>query len=232
MTVTTSHIMNGLDVDKATETIDALKSDPDLARCEFRLSNKWLDGGHNHSMVGGFYGAKQEMQHASTFELDADEPYVIARTDKGANPVELPLDAIAACVTTSTVYHASVQGIEIQELESELEGDIDLRGFLGISDNVRKGYQNIRVNFKVKTQESEDLERLKALATFSPVFDVVTNGTKVDMNIERKQEASAWLIGASQGENHEYRQKRHGNPDHRRPERLPQRTGCYLGTCR
>ena len=186
MATATSHIVNGLDTEKVVQTIDAIKSDADIAKCKFRLSNKWINGGNNHSIVGGFYGAKQEMEHASTFELDADEPYVLAGTDKAANPVEHLLNALAACVTTSMVYHAAVQGIEIKELESELEGDLDLRGFLGISDSVRKGYQNIRVNFKIKTDEGADLEKLKELTTFSPVFDVVTNGTKVNINIERK----------------------------------------------
>jgi uncharacterized OsmC-like protein len=105
--------------------------------------------------------------------------------DKGANPVEHLLHALAACVTTSMVCHAAVRGIRIDELESELEGDIDLRGFLGLSQDVRKGYQNICIKFKIKTDE-ENLEKLKALAEFSPGFDVVSNGTSVDIQIERQ----------------------------------------------
>jgi hypothetical protein len=82
------------------------------------------------------------------------------------------------------VYHAAVRGIQLDEVESALEGDIDLRGFLAISDEVRPGYQEIRVNFKVKT-DLKNLEDLKALIKLSPVYDVVSTGTRVKVQIER-----------------------------------------------
>jgi uncharacterized OsmC-like protein len=110
---------------------------------------------------------------------------VLGSNDKGANPVEHLLNALTACMTNSLVCHAAARGIHIEELESEVEGDIDLRGFLGLSADVRKGYRNIRVKFKVKSDE-ENLDRLKRLAEFSPVFDVVSSGTNVDFQIERK----------------------------------------------
>jgi uncharacterized OsmC-like protein len=83
------------------------------------------------------------------------------------------------------VYHAAVRGIKLEEVESELEGDIDLQGFLAISDKVRPGYQEIRVNFKVKT-DIENVDRLKALTKLSPVYDVVSSGTNVKVQIETK----------------------------------------------
>jgi hypothetical protein len=88
-------------------------------------------------------------------------------------------------MTTTMVYHAAVRGIKLEEVESELEGDIDLKGFLAISDKVRPGYQEIRANFKVKT-DIENVDRLKALTKLSPVYDVVSNGTRVKVHIERK----------------------------------------------
>ena len=88
-------------------------------------------------------------------------------------------------MTTTMVYHAAVRGIKLEEVESELEGDLDLKGFMDLSDEVRPGYQEIRVNFKVKT-DIEDLERLKALIRFSPVYDVVSSGTRVKVQVERK----------------------------------------------
>ena len=88
-------------------------------------------------------------------------------------------------MTTTMVYHAAVRGIKLEEVESELEGDIDLKGFLAISDKVRPGYQEIRVKFKVKT-DAENVERLKALSRLSPVYDVVSNGTSVKVQIETK----------------------------------------------
>jgi hypothetical protein len=88
-------------------------------------------------------------------------------------------------MTTTMVYHAAVRGIKLDEVESELEGDLDLRGFFGISDDVRPGYQEIRVNFKVKT-DLDNVETLKELTRLSPVYDVVSNGTRVIVQIEKK----------------------------------------------
>jgi uncharacterized OsmC-like protein len=180
-------ILNGVNVETVNSLVNAIEENPELAKCKFRLRNKWINCGHNHSTVGKFYAANQEHSHLKTFELDADEPPILAGEDIGPNPVEHLLNALAACLTTTLVYHAAIRGIKIDELESELEGDIDIRGFLGLAkkDEVRRGYKEIRVNFKVKT-DAENVERLKALSKLSPVFDVTSNGTKVDVRIERK----------------------------------------------
>ncbi|MFQ5972388.1 MAG: OsmC family protein [Alphaproteobacteria bacterium] len=177
--------LNGVNVTAVNELIENVQADPELAKCRFHIKNKWLTCGQNQSKVESFYGAKQEIAHEAPFDLRADEPPILAGHDTGANPVEHLLNALAACLTTSLVYHAAVRGIEVDELESELEGDLDLQGFLGLSNEVRSGYQNIRVNFKVKTAE-DNIEKLKALSKFSPVFDVTSNGTNVTVNIERK----------------------------------------------
>ena len=177
-------ILNGVNVTTLENVANDIKENPELAKCKFRLKNKWINGGYNHSTVGDFYAANQENSHLNTFELDADEPLILVGTDTGANPVEHLLNALSACLTTSLVYHAALRGIQIDELESELEGDLDVRGFMGLSDEVRKGYENIRVNFKVKT-DAENLKRLKALSRLSPVYDVTSNGTNVDVQIER-----------------------------------------------
>ena len=178
-------ILNGVNITTMENVVNDMKEDPGLAKCKFRLKNKWVNGGHNHGTVGDFYAAKQEISHLNTLELDADEPPFIAGTDLVPNPVEHLLNALSACMTTALVYHAALRGIEIEELESELEGDLDMRGFLGLSDDVRRGYENIRVKFKVKTDE-DNLKRLKALSKLSPVFDVTSNGTNIDVQIERK----------------------------------------------
>lgn len=177
--------LNGVDVEKVNDTVNAVEKDPKLAKFRFRLSNKWINCGHNHSVVSGFYGAGQEIPHAKAFKLDADEPPALAGGDIGPNPVEYLLKALAGCLTSTLVYHAALRGIKIEELEAELEGDIDLRGFLGLSDDVKRGYEEIRVNYKIKTDE-KNLERLKALSKLSPVFDVVSKGTRVSINIARK----------------------------------------------
>jgi uncharacterized OsmC-like protein len=188
MTMTTdkkSTQINGINLDVLSDTVQAIQKDPDLGKCRFRARNTWLDANHNCSTISGFYGAKQEHSHKQRFELHADEPPILAGQDDGANPVEHLLHALASCVTTSMVAHASVKGIHIEELESELEGDIDLRGFLGLDPHVPKGYTNIRVTFKVKTDE-DNLQKLKILAGFSPVYNTLTHGTKVDIQVLAK----------------------------------------------
>ena len=177
--------VNGINVNVLKETVGAIQADPELGKCHFRASNKWIDANHNCSTITGFYGAKQEFAHKQTFELHADEPAILAGNDEGANPVEHLLNALASCVTTSMVAHAAVRGIHIEELESKLEGDIDLRGFLGLDPKVPKGYTNIRVTFKVKT-DADNIQKLKTLAEFSPVYNTLIHGTTVDIQVEPK----------------------------------------------
>jgi uncharacterized OsmC-like protein len=178
------HEINGINVDVLKETVGAIQAEPELGKSRFRAHNRWIRGNHNCTTILDFYGAKQEMLHKQEFELHADEPPLLAGEDEGANPVEHLLHALASCVTTSMVAHAAVRGIHIEELECEVEGDIDLRGFLGLPDDVPKGYTDIRVNFRVKTDEG-NLERLKRLAAFSPVFNTVTQSAKVDIEVGR-----------------------------------------------
>jgi len=182
-TVATS--INGVDIETLMGTVDAIKNDPGLGACRFRANNTWLGGNHNRSTVTGFYGAKQEIAHKQTFTMDADEPAILAGHDEGANPVEHLLHALASCLTTSMVAHAAVRGIEIEELESTLEGDIDLRGFLGLDMTVPKGYTEIRASFRVKARP-EDLDRIRELAKFSPVFNTITQGARVAVDVKLK----------------------------------------------
>ena len=177
--------VNGVDVGVLQTTVSNIQQDPDLAKCRFHIRNKWLDANHNQTTVTSFYGAKQEIEHKQPFELHADEPPILAGSDQGANPVEHLLNALAACVTTSMVAHAAVRGIQIEELESEVEGDIDLRGFLGIAPDVPKGYTDIRVKFKAKA-DAKNMKRLKRLAEYSPVYNTLTNGVNVDIQVEPK----------------------------------------------
>ena len=179
------NIINGLDMDVLKETVSSVENQPELGKCRFRATNKWLGGGHNCTTITSFYGAGQEMSHKQAFELHADEPPILAGQDSAANPVEHLLNALASCMTTSMVAHAAVRGIQIDEVESEIEGDIDLRGFLGLSEDVPKGYTNIRIKFKVKS-DVDDMDKLKSLVEFSPVYNTIINGSNVDIQIEPK----------------------------------------------
>lgn len=178
-------MINGVDVERLTGTVNAVKNKPAIARFQFRATNNWLTGGHNRTNIKGFYGACQEdTTRAKPFLLDADEPSVLLGEDQGANPVEYVLTALAGCLTTSMVYHAAANGIKIDEVESSLEGDLDLHGFLGLSDNIRNGYQNLRVIMKVKSDAPA--EKLAEFTKRSPVLDIVSNPVPVSIQIEKK----------------------------------------------
>lgn len=181
----TINLVNGIDIDVLQNTVNAIQQEPELGKCRFHVTNRWLGANHNCTTVTSFYGAKQEIAHKQSFELHADEPEILAGQDQGANPVEHLLNALAACVTTSLVAHAAVRGINLEEVESEIEGDIDLQGFLGLSKDVPKGYTDIRIKFKVKSNE-ENAERLKRLAEYSPVFNTLIHRTNVNIEIEHK----------------------------------------------
>ena len=188
-----SQIINGVDVAGLMQTIDAVKADPTIAKFRFRLNNEWLEGGHNRSTLNEFYGAGQQHQRPSSFLIHADEPVVLLGHDLAPNPAEYLLTALAACVTSSLVYHAAARGIKIEQVESQLEGDVDVRGFLGLDPSVRNGFQNIRMTLAIHADVTdEQLEELASLGTgFSPVFDSVTNGVPVTVRTERMKTEQA-----------------------------------------
>ena len=180
--------VNGVDVERLEATVSAIQADPTIARFVFRASNRWLRGGHNRTVIKDFYGAgKEDTSRAKEFVLDNDEPDVLLGADKGANPVEFVLHALAGCLTTSLVYHAAARNIHIQEVATTFEGDLDLRGFLGLSEEVRNGYEGITVTMMIKADASKEvLEELCELAQQrSPVFDIVTNPVPVSVRLAR-----------------------------------------------
>lgn len=168
--------INGLNVKAATETIAAIKADKTLAGFQFRARNKWITGGENRSTIRDFYGAgREDDSRSSTFEFTNGEPPVLLGNNEGANPVEFLLHALAGCVTTTFVLHAMARGITVHELSTELEGDIDLQGLLGLDDTVPAGYEKIRIRMHVKADCSEqELEDLLAYAQqHSPVCNTI-----------------------------------------------------------
>ena len=183
-----STITNGVMVDDLFATIDAVKSTPAIAEFKFRASNRWVNGSQTVSTVHGFHGALQELSHRQPIVLESDEPAILLGKDTAANPGEYLLHSLASCLTTAMVYHAAARGIQIFELESTVEGDIDLHGFLDLDKNVRKGYQAIRVNFKIKADvPDEKLQELVQLAPqYSAVFDSLVNGVPVSITASRK----------------------------------------------
>jgi uncharacterized OsmC-like protein len=178
--------LNGVNTPALFATLDVVKAQPELARFQFRATNRWLSGTHSRSRIESFSGAGGEHRHAGILEFDADHPAVLVGADYAPTPVEFLLHAIAACITSGIGNIAAARGVKLTEVESTVEGDIDLRGILGLSGEVRNGYEQMRVHFRVKGDAApEKLEAIVAQAKArSAVFDVLTNGTTVNVSAE------------------------------------------------
>ena len=176
-------IVNGVNVTALFETVEAVSANPEIAKFNFRAKNTWLGGDRNRSTIKDFTGALEEHRGGvQAFIADNGEPDVLLGDDSAPNPVEWLLHALIGCMTTTTAYHAAANGIVIEAIDSELEGDLDLRGFLGLSPDVRKGYSAIRVRMRVKTKASADA--IKQLTQMSPVLDVVSRSVPVNVSVE------------------------------------------------
>ncbi len=183
-----STLVNGVNVDQLVETINAIEENPDLARFSFRARNEWLDGGHSRTIFQEFYGAGQEdTSRSEPLVLYADEPPVLLGENNAPNAVEAVIHALAACLGVGFVYNAAAQGVTVESLEIDLEGDLDLRAFLGLSEDVRPGYNNIEVNYRVKTDAPEEkvVELCKYVQKTSPVLDIISNPVPVSVNGEQ-----------------------------------------------
>lgn len=180
-------VINGVDVEGLFGTIDLIKQQPDIAKFKFRARNKWVDGTHNRATVRDFYGALKEDNSRDPAVYELDEPPILLGNNLGSNPVEYLLVGLSGCLTTSMIAHASARGIEIRGVESRYEGDIDLRGFLGISDEVPVGYQSIRVYFKIDADISKDQkeELVRMAQKYSPVFNTITKSTPVSVQLDK-----------------------------------------------
>ena len=178
--------LNGVNLERLSETINAIKSDSNLAHFKFRAANEWVSCGYNRTEIKPFYGAGKEFSDRDVrFTLEADSPEVLLGTDKATDAVEYLLQALSACLTTTIVYHSAAKGFTIHKLSSTYEGDLDLHGFLGLSDKIKKGFSEIRVKFNVETDANES--DLKELIKFSPVYEMVSAGVpvKVDFNVTK-----------------------------------------------
>jgi uncharacterized OsmC-like protein len=187
MTNTLTTIRNGVDTQQMYGTLDAIKAQPELGTFQFRATNHWLDGAHNRTTIQQFHGAGQEdTSRDRPFVIDAGEPAVLLGSDTGANPAEHLLHALAACLTTSLVYVAAARKVRLTEVRSTLEGDMDVRGALGLSDEVRNGFENINVKFRVKGDAPAEKLRevVERAQQRSAVYDMVTNGVPVSVEVE------------------------------------------------
>jgi len=183
----TEKFVNGVNVEQLFDTIEAIKSDPELAKFKFRATNRWIDGTNNRATVKDFYGARKEDHSRAPWVFEIDEPPVLCGNNLAANPVEYLLVALSGCLTTSLVAHAAARGIKVNKVESRYEGELDLRGFLGISEDVPVGYRTIRLYFKVDADISEaEKKELVAMAQkYSPVFNSIAKPVAVSVLLEQ-----------------------------------------------
>jgi len=184
--------LNGLDTAQMMATIEAIQSQPSLARFQFRNRNQWVNGGENRSTIQDFYGAGQEdSSRSAPFEFVNGEPPVLLGANEGANPVEFLLHALAGCVTTTFVLHAAARGIRIESISTRMEGDIDLHGLLGLDDSVSPGYEQIRITMDIKADCSdEELDELLAYSRdHSPVCSTVCRPVPVVVERDAGEQA-------------------------------------------
>ena len=178
--------LNGVDTPNLFATINLVGQQPELAKFQFRASNSWQLGTHSRSTIESFMGAGAEQRHVRTFEFDADHPAVLVGGDNGATPVEFLLVALASCLTAGIGNIAAARGVKLTSVESRLEGDIDLRGILGLPTEGRNGYERIRANFTIKGDAPP--EKLRAIVeqsrARSAVFDVLANGVPVEISVD------------------------------------------------
>jgi uncharacterized OsmC-like protein len=187
MTTQTPTQVNGVNVDQLVATVNAIRQNPDLARFQFRAHNEWIGGGHSRTTIQGFYGAGQEDASRSRhFILEGDEPPVLLGSNAGPNAVEAVLHALASCLAVGFIYNAAARGIHVESLSFDLEGDLDLRAFLGLSEEVRPGYEGIRLSYRVKSDAPR--EKLEELCNYvqktSPVLDIIRKPVPVTVSLE------------------------------------------------
>jgi uncharacterized OsmC-like protein len=177
-------IRNGVDTATLFATISAIKGDPELARFQFRATNQWIRGTHSQSTMAGFFGARQEMTHTTAYTADADHPAILVGEDNAPTPVEYLLHALAACLTAGVANIAAARGVKLTEVTSTVEGDIDLLGVLGLSDEVRNGYQQIKVTLNGKGDDPEKLRQVvEQSRRRSAVYDVLTRGVPISIDV-------------------------------------------------
>src|SRR3954470_3920273 len=187
-TITSSTpIRNGIDTAQVYGTLDVLKAQPEAARFEFHVRNRWIDGTHSRSTIHGFWGAgAADVSRSEPFVVDASEPPVLFGHNEAPNPAEFLLHALAGCLTLTIVNVAAARKVELHEVSSSLTGVLDARGATGIDDSHRNGFERIEVGFTIRGDApaeklQEIVERAKAR---SVVYDMVTNGVPVGVTAD------------------------------------------------
>lgn len=182
-------IVNGLDVEQLGGAMDGMRDNPDLGKYKFRARNKWVNGAHCQTTIDDFWAAGEDLSRTKAHVLEGDEPPDLLGQDHGPNATEALLHALGACLNASFIYHAAAQRVKIEQLEFDLEGDIDLNGFLGVNEGVPSNFQRIRITCRVKADAPRDkLEELCEYAQKrSPVFNSVSRPVPVHVTLETEE---------------------------------------------
>jgi len=177
---------NGVDTTNLFATINAVAGMPELAKFQFRATNKWETGTHSKTTVNSYSGACADHTREKTFVLDTDHPAVLVGKDNGPTPVELLLIGLAGCLTAGIGNIAAARGVTLESVESTVEGNIDLMGLLGLDKEVRNGFQDMNIHFKIKGDApAEELEKIVMQSrNRSAVYDVLTNGIPVSISVD------------------------------------------------
>jgi len=177
--------MNGVDTPTLFATINAVQEQPELAKFRFRASNRWVSGTHSVTAPEEFDGAGATHQHTHGFTFESDHPQVLVGGGKAPTPVEYLMYGLLGCLTAGIGNIAAARGVQLTEVSSSIEGDIDLQGILGLSDEVRNGYQKLRVSFTIQGDApAETLEEIvEQSRARSAVYDVLSNGVPIEMTV-------------------------------------------------
>jgi uncharacterized OsmC-like protein len=178
--------LNGVDTPALFATIDAVNGQRELAKFKFRASNRWVSGTHSRGRIDGFFGAGAEHKHGSDFQFEADHPAVLVGKDQAPLPIEYLLYGLLSCITSGIGNIAAARGVKLTSVESSIEGDIDLRGILGLSYEVRNGYQELRAHFKIQGDATPEKLRqiVEQSRARSAVYDVLTHGVPVEITVD------------------------------------------------
>lgn len=184
-TATERSPINGVDVPTLFATIDVVDGQRELARFQFRATNRWETGTYSRTSITSFYGAGEDHAHVREFVVEADHPQVLVGEDRAPLPVELVLAGLASCLTGGIGNIASARGVKLHSVESTIEGEIDAQGLLGLDPSVRNGFQEIRIDFRIEGDAPR--EKLDAIVeqskARSAVYDILTNPTPVKVTV-------------------------------------------------
>jgi len=185
MAQTATPVDNGVNVEALLGAREALSQAPEAAQFKWRAECKWVNGTHSQTSVKGFFGLGGEQSHKTTFTFDADHPEIFASEDNGATPVEMVLAGLASCLTAGVAAVAQNREIQLKSVSATLEGDMDVRGILGMDSDVRNGFSGIKVTYKIDADASpEDIKALVAQSQKrSAVYDIITNPTDVSVEV-------------------------------------------------